>query len=54
MELCDHNRLPCPNGNDCNSFCSICEGNGEYCPSGCEMAYFTPTGDIVYIKENNE
>lgn len=51
--LCDHERLECPKhegGFDCNSFCSTCEGNQEYCPKGCEMAYFTPTSDIIYVK----
>ena len=36
---CDHELLPCPNHQqdfDCNSFCSICEGEQEYCPVGCE------------------
>lgn len=51
--MCDHEHLECPNGLDCHSFCSICEGNGEYCPDGCEMQYNEDTGDIVYIKENN-
>jgi hypothetical protein len=51
--LCDHERLECPNhggGFDCHPFCSTCEGNQEYCPKGCEMAYFTPTSDIIYVK----
>jgi hypothetical protein len=54
--ICTHEHLECPNHEgsfDCNSFCSICEGNGEYCPDGCEMQYNEDTGDIVYIKENN-
>ena len=52
--ICTHERLECPNGLDCHSFCSTCEGNGEYCPMGCEMQYDEESGDIVYIKENNE
>ena len=47
--MCDHEHLECPNGLDCHSFCSICEGNGEYCPMGCEMQYDEESGDIVYI-----
>ena len=47
--ICTHERLECPNGLDCHSFCSTCEGNGEYCPDGCEMQYNKDTGDIVYI-----
>lgn len=47
--ICTHERLECPNGLDCHSFCSICEGNGEYCPMGCEMQYDEETNDIVYI-----
>lgn len=52
--LCDHEHLECPNGLDCNSFCAICEGNGEYCPMGCEMQYDDESGDIIYVKEDNE
>ena len=52
--LCDHEHLECPNGLDCNSFCPICEGNGEYCPNGCEMQYDDESGDIIYVKEDNE
>lgn len=52
--MCNHEHLECPNGLDCHSFCPICEGNGEYCPNGCEMQYDEETGDIIYIKEDNE
>lgn len=50
--MCNHERLECPNHEgsfDCHSFCSTCEGNQEYCPSGCEMQYDEESGDIVYI-----
>lgn len=55
--LCDHEHAECPNhegGFDCNSFCPICEGDQEYCPQGCQMALFTPTGDLVYVKTDKE
>lgn len=55
-DRCDHLHLVCPEHNgafDCNSFCSTCEGNQEYCPNGCEMVYDDETGDIIYVKEHS-
>lgn len=55
VRLCDHEHLECPKHGgdfDCHSFCSTCEGNQEYCPSGCEMEYDAATGNIIYVKEN--
>ena len=54
-EQCDHQRLECPEHNgsfDCNSFCSTCEGNQEYCPDGCIMT-LDDEGYLVYVKEKS-
>jgi hypothetical protein len=35
--MCNHEKVMCVLGDgsslDCNSFCPLCEGEGEYCPT---------------------
>lgn len=49
--MCNHEHLPCPNGQDswdCESFCAICEGFGEYCPQGCQVD-LDENGYAIYV-----
>ena len=53
---CDHEHIVCPNHEgsfDCHSFCSICEGNQEFCPEGCVMT-LDENDYLIYVKETNE
>lgn len=34
--FCGHFVRSCPFGDDCNSFCPVCEGGGDYCRICCD------------------
>jgi hypothetical protein len=34
--FCGHFVRSCPFGDDCNSFCPVCEGGGDYCRVCCD------------------
>ena len=47
--ICEHEHLICPKHEgafDCTSFCDICEGDCEYCPTCDEYAHEQAT---IYI-----
>jgi hypothetical protein len=55
LTSCNHDTLVCPKGYDCNSFCDICEGESEYCPTCDEYAKNQAETYLgMYANLNNE
>lgn len=56
MSECDCDKVVCPKHHgsfDCNSFCDICEGNTEYCPTHDEYSDIQAKIYLNTYKEEN-